>query len=65
MQGSNPGLQHYGQMLYCLSHQGSPSLASNRLQDIGRLTHAVLSQFSYLYGGIMSPVAHLSGHVQA
>ena len=21
-QGSNPGLPHYGQMLYCLSHQG-------------------------------------------
>ena len=24
-QGSNPGLLHYRQILYCLSHQGSPS----------------------------------------
>ena len=23
-QGSNPGLSHWRQMLYCLSHQGSP-----------------------------------------
>ena len=24
--GSNPGLHHYGQTLYCLSHQGSPGI---------------------------------------
>ena len=24
-QGSNPGLPHYRQILYCLSHQGSPN----------------------------------------
>ena len=24
-QGSNPGLQHYGQILYQLSYQGSPN----------------------------------------
>ena len=25
-QGSNPGLPHYRQTLYCLSHQGSPNV---------------------------------------
>ena len=27
-QGSNPGLRHYGWILYCLSHQGSPGNGS-------------------------------------
>ena len=27
-QGSNPGLLYRGQILYCLSHQGSPSMPS-------------------------------------
>ena len=29
-QGSNPGLSHCRQMLYCLSYQGSPHLVEGR-----------------------------------
>ena len=32
-QGSNPGLQHCRQMLYCLSHQGSPVVKINVLKN--------------------------------
>ena len=28
-QGLNPGLPHYRQILYCLSHQGNPCIYSN------------------------------------
>ena len=31
-QGSNPGLLHYRQILYCLSHQGSPISFEKKLQ---------------------------------
>ena len=36
-QGSNPGLQHCGQMLYHLSHQGSPGgfMVKNLPADAG------------------------------
>ena len=32
-QGSNPGLPHCRQILYCLSHQGSPVVKSFQLMD--------------------------------
>ena len=38
-QGSNPGLQHLGQILYQLSHKGSP------LKFYGILSHRIFLQF--------------------
>ena len=38
IQGSNPGLLHCRQILYYLSHQGSPSHALKRSKSIGLLS---------------------------
>ena len=35
-QGSNPGLLHYRWILYCLSHQGSPSKVSDQIRSVAQ-----------------------------
>ena len=46
-QGSNPGLLHCKQMLYPLSHQGSPLGISNFLEDISSLSHSIVCLYFF------------------
>ena len=50
-QGSNPGLPHCRQILYCLSHQGSP-----------RILEWVAHPFSRVLGAGVRHSAHGKGH---
>ena len=42
-QGSNPGLPHCRQTLYCLSHQGSPHPSRSSLFPSVQFSHSVMS----------------------
>ena len=56
-QGSNPGLPHCRQMLYRLSHQGSPFL--DEAQSLASFQGGgVYSIYSFTFGCTVSVVAH-------
>ena len=53
-QGSNPGLSHCRQTLYCLSHQGSPQIQNTGfLYSLVRSTLHLISLFSTLQPEMM------------
>ena len=43
-QGSNPGLLHFRQILYCLSHQGSPKRSRETWSDLIKGTWDLLEE---------------------